>query len=96
VIAAWEDPIYRRGDPYFGGQQIDLLFIELARELPARYVTPATSTAGAALTKVVIDAAEYVENGRGTHDQLVARCRAWLTDVSADVRRRIEHANFDP
>ena len=95
VITAWNDPIYRRGDPYFGGQQVDKLFIELAKELPARYVTPATSTAGSALTKVVIDAADYVENRRGDHAQLVAQCRMWLEQVAADVRQRIVHGTFD-
>jgi arabinosaccharide transport system substrate-binding protein len=94
VITAWNDPIYRRGDPFFGGQQIDLLFIELAKELPARYVTPATSTAGAALTKVLIDATEYVERGRGTREQLVAQCRRWLGAVAIDVWRRVEHGTF--
>lgn len=95
VMTAWKDPIYRRGDPYFGGQQIDQLYIELAKELPARYVTPATATAGAALTKVVIDAADYVENARGDHAQLVNQCRAWLTQASEDIRRRIEHGTFE-
>jgi ABC-type glycerol-3-phosphate transport system substrate-binding protein len=95
VITAWNDPVYQRGDPFFGGQQVDRLFIDLAKELPARYVTPATSTAGSALTKVVIDAADFVENRRGDHAQLVAQCRTWLEQVAADVRRRIEHGTFD-
>jgi len=45
VTTLWDDPVYRRPDPYFGGQQVDLLFIEMAKELPARYVTPATPMA---------------------------------------------------
>jgi arabinosaccharide transport system substrate-binding protein len=95
VITSWNDPIYQRADPYFGGQQVDRLFIDLAKELPARYVTPATSTAGAALTKVVIDAAAYVENRRGDHAQLVSQCRTWLEQVAADIRRRVVHGTFD-
>jgi arabinosaccharide transport system substrate-binding protein len=95
VMTAWNDPIYRRGDPFFGGQQIDQLYIELAKELPERYVTPATATAGAALTKVLIDAADFVENRRGNHAQLVAQCREWLTQASDDISRRIEHGTFE-
>jgi arabinosaccharide transport system substrate-binding protein len=94
VITAWDDPIYRRPDPYFGGQQIDLLYIELAKELPERYVTPATAIAAAALTKVLLDAADFVDNGRGNHEQLVAQCRVWLEQAADDVRRRIEHGTF--
>ncbi|HEY7120190.1 MAG TPA: hypothetical protein VH475_26620, partial [Tepidisphaeraceae bacterium] len=96
VITMWDDPVYQRRDPYFGGQQIDLLYIELAKELPARYVTPATSTATSGLTKVMIDAADFVEGRRGDHAQLVAQCQAWLGEVARDVERRIKHGTFDP
>ena len=66
VITAWDDPIYQRGDPYFGGQQVDQLFIELAKELPARYVTPATSTAGVGADQGRDRRGGFVENAAAT------------------------------
>jgi arabinosaccharide transport system substrate-binding protein len=95
VKTLWDDPIYQRRDPYFGGQQTDLLFIEMAKELPARYITPATAIANGYLSKVIVDAASFVENHPGEHDALVAHCRTWLTEIAGDLRRRIEHGKFE-
>jgi arabinosaccharide transport system substrate-binding protein len=95
VITLWDDPIYRRGDPYFGGQQTDLLMIELAKDLPERYATPATAIASAYLSKVIVDAATYVRNHPGDRAGLEAQCRAWLTEIAKDLKRRIEHGNFE-
>jgi ABC-type glycerol-3-phosphate transport system substrate-binding protein len=95
VITLWDDPIYQRPDPYFGGQQTDLLFIEMAKELPARYITPATAIAYGYLSKVLVDAAGFVERHPGDHAALVAQCRVWLTGIAEDLRRRIEHGRFD-
>ena len=90
-----DDPIYQRPDPYFGGQQTDLLFIEMAKELPARYITPATAIAYGYLSKVLVDVAGFVEHHPGDHAALVAQCRIWLTGIAEDLRRRIEHERFD-
>jgi arabinosaccharide transport system substrate-binding protein len=95
VITLWDDPVYQRGDPYFGGQQTDLLYIEMAKELPARYITPATAIANGYLSKVIVDAANFVRDHPGEHDALVARCRTWLTGIAGDLRRRIEHGKFE-
>ena len=89
------DPIYQREDPYFGGQQVDRLLIELAKEIPERYVTPATALAYSSLSKVIVDGAEFVENRRGNHEQLVAQCRVWLAEIARDIERRIEHSRFE-
>jgi len=95
VITLWNDPVYQRGDAYFGGQQTDLLYIEMAKELPARYITPATAIANGYLSKVIVDAANFVQDHPGEHDALVERCRTWLTEIAGDLRRRIEHGKFD-
>jgi arabinosaccharide transport system substrate-binding protein len=95
VITLWDDPVYQRGDPYFGGQQTDLLFIEMAKELPARYVTPATPIAYGYLSKVIVDASGFVERHPGDHAALVAQCREWLSGIAKDLQRRIEHGKFD-
>jgi arabinosaccharide transport system substrate-binding protein len=94
VITMWDDPIYQRPDPYFGGQHVDRLLIELANQIPERYVTPATAMAYSSLSKVIVDGAEFVEKRQGNHEQLVAQCRAWLAEIARDIQRRIEHGKF--
>lgn len=95
VMTLWSDPAYEQPDPYFGGQKVDRLFIELARELPQRYVTPATTLASGYLSKVIVDGASFVRNHPNNHAALVAQCRAWLADYSQDLQRRIEHGRFE-
>lgn len=95
VITLWDDPSYQRADPYFGGQKTDQLFIEMAKELPARYVTPATALASGYLSKVIVDAGSFVRSHPNDHAALVAQCRIWLTDIAKDLRRRIEHGKFE-
>ena len=95
VTTLWNDPFYQRPDPYFGGQQVDRLYIELAKELPERHMTPATSMAYAYLSKVIVDAKGYVEAHPGDHEGLVRACRGWLGQVVVDLKRRVEHARFE-
>src|SRR5204863_8700150 len=48
----WADPVYHHPDPYFGGQKVMELYVELADELPPRYVTPFTLIAQGLLNDV--------------------------------------------
>jgi len=95
VMTAWDDPAYGRADAYFGGQRVDQLYIELAKELPERYVTPATAIAAGYLSKTIGDAAGYVRGHPGDHAGLVAECRARLGGIARDLERRIAHGRFD-
>lgn len=89
----WSDPFYHQPDPFLGGQKGSELFIELAPQIPARYVTPATSVASMALNDAVVRATRYVDD----HGEagLEAQCRIWLADISRDLRRRIEQWRFE-
>jgi ABC-type glycerol-3-phosphate transport system substrate-binding protein len=95
VMSQWNDPAYQRGDPYFSGQKIDRLYIELARKLPSRYVSPATSLASGYLSRVILQGCDFVQDHPGDHAALVARCRAMLVDIRDDLQRRIQHGKFD-
>lgn len=95
VMTLWDDPIYARADPYFGGQQGDRMFIELARQIPARQVTASTSLEYAYLSKVIVDARSYMNAHPEDHDGLVKLCRTWLADAAEDLRRRVEHSRFE-
>jgi ABC-type glycerol-3-phosphate transport system substrate-binding protein len=93
VKSMWKDEIYQRPDPYFGGQRIEALYAELAEQIPARYMTPATPIANAILSYVVHKAENYVDT-HGT-DGLEAACRGWLHEGTEDLERRIAHGRFD-
>jgi arabinosaccharide transport system substrate-binding protein len=89
----WTLPIFHRADPFYGGQKIDELYVNLAGELPVRYVTPVTPIAESALTVVIDRAINYLQNN-GTQG-LEAHCQSWLDFVAADLTRRIQHGRFD-
>lgn len=84
----WDHPLLHQPDPFYGGQRINELFIELAAHLPERVMTPATSLAMDALTQVQAKAVAFVRTS-GT-DGLEARCQVWLQAAEVDLRRRIE------
>ena len=93
VRSIWSDEIYQRPDPYFGGQKVDALYVELADQIPEHYVTPASPMASAILCVVLINACSYVD-AHGS-DGLQTACQKWLDQAAAELQRRIDHARFD-
>jgi ABC-type glycerol-3-phosphate transport system substrate-binding protein len=93
VISQWDDPRYGQPDPFFGGQKVNEIYIELARELPERYVSPATRAASGVLTDVLLRAINHVEE-RGSVG-LEEACAKWLKDAAAELEKRIEWGKFD-
>jgi ABC-type glycerol-3-phosphate transport system substrate-binding protein len=93
VMDWWDQPIYHRADPYFGGQKIDELYIELARQIPKRYVTPETVIAQSELGVALSRAVAYVEE-HGT-DGLEAVCQRWLDLAASDLKARVKHNRFE-
>ncbi len=93
VIDWWNQPIYHREDPLYGGQRIDELYVELARQIPPRYVSPVTTVAQTQLSVVVNRAISYIDN-YGT-EGLEAECQRWLDFAASDLRARIKHGRFD-
>ncbi len=83
----WDHPLLHQGDPLYGGQRINELYIELAAHLPERVMTPATSLAMEALTQVQAKAVAYVRE-RGA-DGLEERCQEWLILAERDLLCRI-------
>lgn len=83
----WSDPPYQQPNAFYGGQYIDRLYLDLANELPARYVTPYTATAQLILAVALNRAVEHVR-AHGTAG-LESQCRQWLNAADDDVRRMI-------
>ena len=68
----WNDDVYQHGDPFFyNAQNVNQLLIQMAEELPMRYVTPFTIVAQQLLSDVLnrdgerIDAGTNGESGSG-------------------------------
>ena len=89
----WNDSGYHRADAYFGGQKVDELYIDLARQIPRRYVTPATTIAALQLSVILNRAVAYVDE-HGNADGLEEQCRTWLRHAETDLARRIEHGKI--
>ncbi len=83
----WDHPLLHQGDPLYGGQHINEMFISLADQVPMRVMTPATSLAMEALTQVQAKAVERVRT-RGDAG-LQEACQEWLRAAERDLRRRI-------
>ncbi len=89
----WSDPVWHQPDPYFGGQKTSELHIELAKQLPVRFVSPFAGLAGQILNQVLSMAVDQVETG--DERDLSEKIRAWCEKGDRELRRRIEFATFE-
>jgi arabinosaccharide transport system substrate-binding protein len=83
----WADPAYHQPDPFYGGQEIDQLYLSLAGQIPPRTMTPFTTTAQTFLTLALNDVVGHVRRD-GTVD-LEAYSRAALETAKARVEKLI-------
>jgi hypothetical protein len=89
----YDRPEYRRADPYFGGQQVDALYAQLATEIPPRHVSPLTVAGQIAVGVVLGRAVDYVRE-RGNDAGLEAACADWLREADAGLRARLAHGRI--
>jgi arabinosaccharide transport system substrate-binding protein len=94
IKSLWNDPLYHRPDPFFGGQKIEELFTQLAPRIPPRYVTAATPIVNTLLNDAVAHAVNYVEE-HGADSGLEPACRGWLAEIAADLRARMKQWRLD-
>ena len=97
IKTMWADPFYHQPDPYFGGQRSGELYIELAPQIPPRYVSFATGAATLALNDALVRATDYVkDNERNLNEaELEANCRKWLAASARDLKARMEQWRFE-
>jgi arabinosaccharide transport system substrate-binding protein len=93
VRTLWNDPIHDEADPFYSGQKVRALNVELANAIPPRVVSPASTVADASLSLVLIRAIAYMRDHG--EDGLEEACRRWLHDANKDLKRRIAHGSFD-
>ena len=89
----WSSSLYHRPDPFYGGQRIGELYVALAEQIPARYVTPFTTLGTSELASVLSKAIRHVQ-ARGPQG-LPEACQAWLGRAAEDLRRRIDFGLFE-
>lgn len=90
----WKEPAYHEPDPYFGGQRVGELYIDLAEQLPERYVTNFTALASAQLSAVLSRAIAAVNEG-ADDATLRPQVQTWLEEAAKDLERRIEFGKFE-
>jgi arabinosaccharide transport system substrate-binding protein len=93
ITTMWSDPFYHRPDEYFAGQKTGEIYIELAPQIPPRYVSFATPVASLALNNALVRATRHVEQ-HGEKD-LEANCRVWLANAARDLQARMDQWRFD-
>lgn len=93
VMEWWEHPVYHKKDDYFGGQSINETYVSLAKQIPPRYVSPATMVAQTQLSVVLDRAVKYVAT-HGTAG-LETEINWWLNFAATDLKRRVENGRFE-
>ncbi len=83
----WASPVYHQGDPFYGGQKINELYISLADELPAATMTPYSTMAQTYFSIALNRAVARVKASGG--DGLEADCRTGLLEAQERVERMI-------
>ncbi|MGE5609226.1 MAG: extracellular solute-binding protein, partial [Bacillota bacterium] len=96
----WRDPLFHQADPFFAGQKVDELYIDLAEQIPPRYVTPFTPIGSLSLSMVLSNAVAYVgEHANEPREQLEAglrtACQKWLDREANELRKRIEFGKLE-
>jgi len=83
----WTDSIYHQGDPFFGRQKIDELYIQLAGELPDTRMTPYTAQAQIFFAIALNHAVAKEQSGGDA--ELEPACRQWLADAQSQLTSMI-------
>ena len=94
VIDLWDEPIFHQPDPYFSGQKVGELYIDLAKQMPRRYVTPFTAIATAQLSTVLNRVVDQINDGVDP-DSLRPHVQRWLEAEAIDLQRRIDFGKFE-
>ena len=90
----WAEPVFHEPDPYFGGQKVGELYIELAQQMPIRHVTSFSTVANTQLAMVLARAVELVDGGL-SGDALEREIQSLLADAGKDLERRVEFGKFE-
>ncbi|GAB4109022.1 MAG: ABC transporter substrate-binding protein [Phycisphaeraceae bacterium] len=89
---AWDDPAFREPRPYWSGQAIGELYIELADQAPTQYTSPFQEQAAAKVGQVIAAACSYYrEHGEEGFEDYV---RQIMAGHAKALRHQIERNPF--
>lgn len=95
VKSHWDDPVFDRKDPYFAGQAVGRMFIELAPSVPRRTSSPYNTMALARVNNALVRLAESARrSGDVEPEWLLARAKEALAGAEADVKAQMERNVF--
>ncbi|MFM1852174.1 MAG: hypothetical protein RIS54_1858 [Verrucomicrobiota bacterium] len=95
IKSNWDQPVYDEPDPYYGGQPIGRLFINLAPDVPTRPSSPFYGNAQQELNTAVIALSRYTEDHAiSDPTQLHAECRRLLNAAQAGLLRQMHRNVF--
>jgi ABC-type glycerol-3-phosphate transport system substrate-binding protein len=94
IKASWEDPKFHEPDGFFGGQRVGELWVEMARQIPPRVVTPFTTIASGELSLVLHRAVSAAADGE-SDEGLRRKCAGWLEAAQRDLERYIRFGEFE-
>ncbi len=66
VTTHWDREVYRRPDPYFGGQKTGMLFLSLAPLVPARNSSPFNTFASASIQNILLELQQVANRDKVT------------------------------
>jgi ABC-type glycerol-3-phosphate transport system substrate-binding protein len=93
IMEFWDNPVFHRPEPYYGGQKVNELYVQLAPQIPRRSVTPVSKLAEAELSVVLSKAVKYLKQHGETG--LREACQGWLDEAARNLKKRIEHEDFN-
>jgi len=95
LVDAWDEPVFDKPDPYFGGQRVGRLYTRLAPHVPALNMNPFTSLASTRLQEAMWQCREWYEaHPTASLDQLKAAARKALKAQVARLKREIARNPF--
>ena len=92
LMSAWQNPAYQQAERYFGGQTVEALYIDLARQIPPSYSSPFAVLASAHLAAVLNRTVREVEAGRV--EGLEQKVQGWLSAAAGRLREQIRFGEF--
>ncbi len=95
LIEAWDEPVFGKPDPYFGGQRVGRLYTRLAPDVPALNINPFTNLASTRLQQAMWTCREWYEaHPDASLDQLKAVAQEALASQVARLQREIDRNPF--
>ncbi|QOJ00517.1 MAG: extracellular solute-binding protein [Phycisphaeraceae bacterium] len=91
----WDNPIFDQPSPYFAGQPVGRMYINLAHDVPDRPGSPFNALAARRVTTALVELTRRARDAGGMDEpDRLALARALLADAAAQVRGMVQRNRF--